>query len=202
MAPRRVHILLALEVEAPWRPTNGAAGDTQAYPRDEHCQSTVRSAADPRRVAQARHRTDERGPSIWSKGEDHRRKAGRRSFITMPTASRLWICRADDLVSSAVRSIDYGAWPTTDFVSPRIRLQNGSQIKSRKHAAGNRLPAISSAMRSSSADFNQWAFAIDGSRLGRHWASSGCHAKEPPEDQSVTRSAVQSRIPRAARRTS
>src|ERR1022692_4075922 len=30
------------------------------------------------------------------------------------------------------------------LVSPRIRLQNGSQIKSRKHAAGNRLPAISS----------------------------------------------------------
>src|ERR1039458_4829626 len=34
MAPRRVQIVLALEVEAPWRPTNCAAGDTQAYPRD------------------------------------------------------------------------------------------------------------------------------------------------------------------------
>jgi hypothetical protein len=44
MAPRRVQIVLALEVEAPWRPTNCAAGDTQAYPRDEHCQSAVGSA--------------------------------------------------------------------------------------------------------------------------------------------------------------
>src|SRR4029077_2045872 len=48
-------------IEAPWRPADCAAGDTQAYPRDEHCQSALGSAADPRRVAQARHRrrTDE-----------------------------------------------------------------------------------------------------------------------------------------------
>jgi hypothetical protein len=39
MAPCRIQIVLALEVEAPWRPTNCAAGDTQAYPRDEHCQT-------------------------------------------------------------------------------------------------------------------------------------------------------------------
>ena len=50
MAPRRVQIVLALEVEAPWRPTNCAAGDTQAYPRDEHCQSAVGSALDPREL--------------------------------------------------------------------------------------------------------------------------------------------------------
>src|ERR1700694_971396 len=62
VAPRRVQIVLALEVEAPWWPTNRTIGDTQAYPRDEHCQSAVGSAANPRRVAQARHRsrTDER----------------------------------------------------------------------------------------------------------------------------------------------
>ena len=49
----------------------------------------------------------------------------------------------------------------------RIRLQNGSQISSRKHVAGNKLPAISfvtgmgSMVRSSSEGFDQWAFAID-----------------------------------------
>jgi hypothetical protein len=60
------------------------------------------------------------------------------------------------------------------LVSPRIRLQNGSQIKSRKHAAGNRLPAILSVtgmglmVRYSSADFDQWAFAIDRHRRALH----------------------------------
>src|SRR5260221_14621856 len=44
MAPRRLQIVLALEVEAPWWPTNCTTGDTQAYPRDEHRQSAVGSA--------------------------------------------------------------------------------------------------------------------------------------------------------------
>src|SRR6202045_4988 len=45
------------------RQANGSVGDPQAYPRDEHCQSAVGSAADPWRVAQARrrYRTDQRG---------------------------------------------------------------------------------------------------------------------------------------------
>src|ERR1700686_1309093 len=62
MAPCRVQIVLAVEVAAPWWPTNCTAGDPQAYPRDEHCQSAVGSAADPWRVAQARrrYRTDQR----------------------------------------------------------------------------------------------------------------------------------------------
>src|SRR5664279_927944 len=45
MAPCRVQIVLALELEAPWRPTNCTTGDTQAYPRDEHCQSADGIAA-------------------------------------------------------------------------------------------------------------------------------------------------------------
>src|ERR1019366_4237771 len=63
MAPRRVQIVLALEIETSWWPTNCTAGDTQAHPRDGHRQSAMGSAADPRRVAQARNRcrADERG---------------------------------------------------------------------------------------------------------------------------------------------
>src|SRR6267378_6057768 len=56
VAPRRVQIVLALEVTTSWWPTNLTDRDTQADPRDEYCQSAVGSAADSRRVAQARHR--------------------------------------------------------------------------------------------------------------------------------------------------
>jgi transposase InsO family protein len=41
MAPCRVQIVLDLEVAARWWPTNRPAGDPQAYPRHEYCQSTV-----------------------------------------------------------------------------------------------------------------------------------------------------------------
>ena len=51
VAPRRVPIVLALEVTTSWWPTNLTDGDTQVYPRDEHRQPAVGSAADPRRVA-------------------------------------------------------------------------------------------------------------------------------------------------------
>src|SRR6476469_2028065 len=51
LAPRRVQIVLALEVTTSWWPTKLIDRDTQAYPRDEHRQPAVGSAADPRRVA-------------------------------------------------------------------------------------------------------------------------------------------------------
>jgi hypothetical protein len=51
VAPRRVQIVLALEVTTSWWPTNLTDRDTQAYPRDEHRQPAVGSATDPRRVA-------------------------------------------------------------------------------------------------------------------------------------------------------
>jgi hypothetical protein len=53
------------------------------------------------------------------------------------------------------------------LASQRIRPQIGSQIRSRKPAAGNKLPAISfvtgtrPTVGSSSEGFDQWAFAID-----------------------------------------
>src|SRR5277367_7095179 len=59
------------------------------------------------------------------------------------------------------------------LASQRIRPQNGSQIRSRKPAAGNKLPAISFVtgtgpmVRSSSEGFDQWAFAIDRRRRAR-----------------------------------
>ena len=45
MAPRRVQIVLALEVTTSWWPTKLIDRDTQAYPRDEHRQPAVGSAA-------------------------------------------------------------------------------------------------------------------------------------------------------------
>lgn len=51
VAPRWVQIVLAMEVTTSWWPINLADRDTQAYPRDEHRQPAVGSAADPRRVA-------------------------------------------------------------------------------------------------------------------------------------------------------
>jgi hypothetical protein len=53
------------------------------------------------------------------------------------------------------------------LASQRIRPQNGSQIRSRKPAAGNKLPAISLVTRTGpmvrcpSEGFDQWAFATD-----------------------------------------
>src|ERR1700738_2903895 len=63
MASRRLPIILAPKIESAGWQANGSVGDPQAYPRDEHSQSAVGSAADPWRTPQARHRyrTDQRG---------------------------------------------------------------------------------------------------------------------------------------------
>src|ERR1700721_2495282 len=63
MASRRLPFILAMEIESAGWQGNSPVGDTQAYPRDEHCQSAVGSASDPWRTPQARrrYRTDERG---------------------------------------------------------------------------------------------------------------------------------------------
>src|ERR1700728_2802360 len=94
MASRRLPSILAMEIESAGWQANSSVGDTQAYPRDEHCQSAVGSAADPWRTPQARrrYRTDERGQVHGD--ETRRPKAGRSSSATMLTGSLRWICRA------------------------------------------------------------------------------------------------------------
>src|SRR5258708_18838491 len=44
MASIWLPIILALEIESAGWQANSSVGDTQAYPRDEHCQSSVGSA--------------------------------------------------------------------------------------------------------------------------------------------------------------
>ena len=43
-ASRRLPFILAMEIESAGWQANSSVGDTQAYPRDEHCQSSVGSA--------------------------------------------------------------------------------------------------------------------------------------------------------------
>src|ERR1700726_4056032 len=114
MAPRRVQIVLAVEVAAPWGPTNCGAGDTQAYPRDEHCQFSVGSAADPWRTPQARHRyrTDQRGQV-----HGQAKKPAVPRLEDVPPQPRRrdrcdgYVRRADNLVSPALWIADHGAGP-------------------------------------------------------------------------------------------
>src|SRR5580700_9982583 len=63
MASRWLPLILAMEIEGAGWQAGSSVPDTPAYPRDEHCQSAVGSAADPWRTPQARqrYRTDQRG---------------------------------------------------------------------------------------------------------------------------------------------
>jgi hypothetical protein len=81
-----------------------------------------------------------------------------------------YVRRADNLISSALRPADHGAWSTADFMVWRHSASDRrmeSQIRPRKPAAGNKLPVISFVtgtgpmVRSSSEGFDQWGFAID-----------------------------------------
>jgi hypothetical protein len=114
-----IQVVLALEVTTSFRSTDGAGRNTTADPRDEHCESAVGSAADPWRVAQARHRDR----------PDHRRQVhsqAKRSAVPRledipPQSCRRHrgdgsVRRADDFLSAAVWPVDHGAWSTTDFM--------------------------------------------------------------------------------------
>src|ERR1700723_1601342 len=119
MASRRLPFVLAMEIESAGWQANSSVGDTQAYPRDEHCQSAVGSASDPWRTPQARrrYRTDERGQVH---GQAKRPAIPRLEDVPSQSCRRHrgdgYVCRADNLVSSALRLVDCGAWSTADFM--------------------------------------------------------------------------------------
>src|ERR1700726_1931842 len=138
MAPRRVQIVLAVEVAAPWGPTNCGAGDTQAYPRDEHCQSAVGSAADPWRTPQDRHRyrTDQRGQVH---GQAKRPAIPRLVDVPSQSCRRHRrdgsVRRTDNLVSAALWLADYGAWSTADFMVWRHSASDRRMDRKSDHAS-------------------------------------------------------------------
>src|SRR6187455_2142776 len=120
-------IVLALEIEALRRPADGAAGNTRADPRDEYRQSTLGSATNSWRAAQARHRnrTDQRG-QVYGQAEmsaipgledvppqSCRRHRGDGS-----------VRRTDDLISLALWLVNHGAWSTTGFMVWRDRASD------------------------------------------------------------------------------
>src|SRR5258706_2623285 len=116
MAPRWLPIILALEIESAGWQAHSSIGDTQAYPRDEHCQSAVGSAADPWRTPQARHRyrTDQRGQVH---GQAKRPAIPRLEDVPSQSCRRHRrdgsVRRTDNLVSSALWIADHGTRPAT-----------------------------------------------------------------------------------------
>src|SRR5229473_1527464 len=138
MASRWLPIILALEIESAGWQANSSVGDTQAYPRDEHCQFSVGSAADPWRTPQARHRyrTDQRG-QVHSQAK---RPAIPRLEDFYPQSCRRHrgygsVCRADNLVSFALRFIDHGAWPAADSMVWRHIASNRGMDRKSDHGS-------------------------------------------------------------------
>src|SRR6202162_2699050 len=138
MASRRLPFILALEIESAGWQANGSVADTQAYPRDEHCQSAVGSAADPWRTPQARrrYRTDQRGQVHGQ--------------ATRPAVPRLedirpqphgwdrcdrYVRRADNLVSPALWIADHGAPPATYSVVWRHSASNRRMDRKSGHGS-------------------------------------------------------------------
>ena len=115
MAPRRVQIVLAVEVAAPWRPTSRVVGNSPAGPPDEHRQSIVGNAAHGEllklgieigQTSVAKYMARRRGPPSqgWktSPSQSCRRHRGDGS-----------VRRTDDLISLALWLVNHGVWSTT-----------------------------------------------------------------------------------------
>src|ERR1700688_1403504 len=111
MASRRLPFILAMEIESAGWQASSFVGDTQAYPRDEHCQSAVGSASDPWRTPQARrrYRTDERGQVH---GQATRPAVPRLEDVPPQPRGRdrcdAYVRRANNLVSPALWIADHG----------------------------------------------------------------------------------------------
>src|ERR1700737_5409448 len=138
MASRWISTILALEIESAGWQTNSSVGDTQAYPRDEHCQSSVGSASDPWRTPQARrrYRTDQRGQV-----HGQATKSAVPRLEDIPPQSRGWdrcdgyVRRADNLVSPALWIADHGAGPATYSVVWRHSASNRRMDRKSGHGS-------------------------------------------------------------------
>jgi hypothetical protein len=138
LASRGFQSVSALEVETLWWQTNCTAGDTRAFPRDEHCQPAVGSDADPWRVAQERHRNraDECGKVY---GQETRATVARLEDVPSQSYGR-GRCdgsfrRTDNFISLAIWLVDCGAWSTTDFVVWRHIASNRRMDRKSDHGS-------------------------------------------------------------------
>src|SRR6202043_906529 len=115
--------------------------------RDEHCQSSVGSAADPWRTPQARHRyrTDQRGQVH---GQAKRPAIPRLEDVPSQSCRRRRrdgsVRRADNLISSALRLVDCGAWSTADFMVWRHSASDRGMDRKSDHPS----PAVGNDFRS------------------------------------------------------
>src|SRR6202041_425235 len=138
MASPRLRLILAMEIESAGWQANSSVGDTQAYPRDEHCQFAVGSASDPWRTPQARrrYRTDERGqvhgqatrpaiPRLEDVPPQPRRRDRRDGYVR----------RADNLVSPALWIADHGPRPATYSVVWRHSASNRRMDRKSGHGS-------------------------------------------------------------------
>src|ERR1700693_4992754 len=125
MASRWLPIILAMEIESAGWQANSSVGDTQAYPRDEHCQSAVWGAprihgellklgVDIGQTSVAKYMARRRDPP--SQGwrtflRNHADGIAAMDMFVVPTISALWIA-------------DHGARPATYSVVCRHSASN------------------------------------------------------------------------------
>src|SRR6202030_906623 len=138
MASRWLPFILAMEIESAGWQANSSAGDTQAYPRDEHCQPAVGSASNPRRTPQARrrYRTDQRR-QIHGQAKT---PAVARLANLYPQSCRRHrgdgsVCRADNLVLPALWIADHGAPSATYSVVWRHSASNRRMDRKSGHGS-------------------------------------------------------------------